>query len=334
MSRRSLLLAFTLGCGGAARTAVTPPPTPPAVVEPPPPVVAPPPTVTPPAPQLLRVTVLSASVDGRKPDGSPWDEDNAALAPPALRGSLAAYLASHRELEGTAHLLGEPVDVPGTLAAARKSSGPDPVVFVETPGGTFRTTLAPGQFQPVWRFPFLVMSGDAMLRVTVVDWDGPGQADVIGDTVVSLRELAARPVLELPRFGNVERLAFETAPAGELAARRRVAVPARDGWIDSGLNVVAGQEVVVRAAGEVCSNGADRARCAGPEGQPQPGGTSVPGFEARPHAALLGAVGDTRFFIGRELRFRAASSGPLLLGVNDTGLGNNSGELEVDIELR
>jgi hypothetical protein len=329
MLRLQVIAVLAVGCGGAA-TSVAPPP-----VVTTPPVVTPPEVLAPPPPQLLRVTVLSASVDGRKPDGSPWDEENAALAPPALRGSLAAYLAAHRELEGTAHLIGEPVDVPGTLAAARKSSGPDPVVFIEAPGGaTFRTTLAPGQFQPVWRFPFLVLSGDAMLRVTVVDWDGPGQADVIGDTLVPLRELAARPILELARFGNVERLTFETAPAGDLAARRRVAVPGRDGWIDSGLDLIAGQEVIIRSAGEVCSNGADRSRCAGPEGQPQPGATGVPGFEARPHAGLLGAVGDTRFFIGRELRLRAPSSGRLLLGVNDTAVGNNSGELEVDIELR
>jgi hypothetical protein len=321
------IAAATWACGGAAPPAPTVPP----VVTPPPPVVAPPPTL---APEVLRVTVLSASIDGKKPDGSPWDEENAALAPPAVRGSLAAFLASHRELEGTTHLIGEPVDVPGTLAAARKSSAPDPVVYLETPQATFRTTLAPGQFQPVWRFPFLALPGEAMLRVTVVDWDGPAQADVIGDTLIPLRELAARPIIELPRFGNVERLTLEIAPAGALAARRRVAVAGRDGWIDSGLDLVAGQEVIVRAAGEVCSRGADRARCAGPEGQPQPAPTSLPGFEARPHAGLVGAVGDVRFFIGRELRFRAASSGHFLLGVNDSELANNSGELEVDIELR
>jgi hypothetical protein len=189
----------------------------------------------------------------------------------------------------------------------------------------------------VWRFPLVftaVPAAPGVARITVVDWDGPGQVDVIGDKVLPLADLLAHPVLELGRFGNVERLVLEVAPAGELAQRRRTAVAARDGLSDSGVTLVAGQEVVVRAAGEVCSRAGDRSRCAGPEGQPGASSHNLPGFEPRPHAALVGGVGDARFFIGRELRFIAPSSGPLLLGVNDSDAGNNSGELEVDIETR
>src|SRR5688500_11279235 len=179
MQRRFALFMLLGACGATPPAAA---PTPPPVVTP----LAPPPVAGPRPPERLKLTVLSASVDGRKPDGAAWDEDSAALAPPAVRGSLAAYLAAHRELEGVTHLLGEPLDLPGVLSAARKSSGPDPMVFVEVAGTAFRTTLAPGQFQPVWRFPVVFsVSPDAneVLRITVVDWDGPGQADVIGDKV-------------------------------------------------------------------------------------------------------------------------------------------------------
>jgi hypothetical protein len=238
---------------------------------------------------------------------------------------------------GVTHLLGEPLDLPGVLAAARRSSAPDPQVFIEVGGAAFRTTLAPGQFQPVWRFPVTFSAlpqGDEVVHFTVVDWDGPGQADVIGDQLIPLSALLGTRVHELPRFGNVARLILEIVPADDLAARRRVAVAARDAWTDSGVTLVAGQPVIVRAAGEVCSRGADRARCAGPEGQRATGSGNLPGFEPRPHAALVGGVGDTRFFIGRELRFTAPSSGRLLLGLNDDDPSNNSGELEVDVDAR
>ena len=55
------------------------------------------------------------------------------------------------------------------------------------------------------------------------------------------------------------------------------------------------------------------------------------GFDPQNHAALIGAIGDTRFLVGRERRFVAPSSGPLLLGVNDQDYANNSGQFDVDI---
>jgi hypothetical protein len=285
----------------------------------------------------LLVTILSATIDGKKPDGSAWDDEAAPPAPPQPGGMLAAYFAAHPELEGTGHLVGEPVDVPGLLAAARRSSAPDPMVFVEIGGRVFRSTMAPGQFAPVWSFPLVVdVSPDApeSARILVVDWDGPGQLDIVGMTLVPVRDLFAHPTLELGRFGSVAKLILQAAPAGDLAVRKRVAVAGRDGWTAAGVLVVAGQEVVLRAAGEVCTKGADRSRCAGPEGQPRTAETSLPGFEARGHGGLVGGIGDTRFFVGRDLRFVAPSSGPLLLSVNDADLGNNSGTFEVEIELR
>jgi hypothetical protein len=327
MRHLALSLLAIAACGGAQPVAVTPPPPPPPDAGPPPP---------PPPPARLRLTVLSASIDGKKPDGSAWDDDGPS-PPPALRGSLAAYLAEHRELEGAGHLIGEPVDIPGVLASARKSSAPDPMVYLEVAGHAFRTTLSPGQFQPTWRFPVTFeanLDATTLVHITVVDWDGPAQADVIGDKIVPLVQLLASPVVELPRFGNVERLVLEATQAGELAARRRVAVAGRDGWTDSELFLVAGQTVVLRAAGEVCSRGGDRQFCAGPEGQSRVSDDSLPGFEPRPHAALIAGLGDTRFFVGRELRFRAPSSGRLLLGINDRDASDNSGEFEVDIDAR
>src|SRR5262249_52276457 len=160
-----------------------------------------------------------------KPDGAPWDDDSGAAAPAQPGGALAAYFAAHPELEGTGHLIGEPVDVPGVLSAAKKSSAPDPMVFVEIGGKVFPSRLAPRQFTPVWSFPLVVeVSPDApdAARITVVDWDGPGKFDIIGMTLVPVRDLFARPTLELDRFGSVAKLILQAAPAPPLAARKRV----------------------------------------------------------------------------------------------------------------
>ncbi len=295
-------------------------------------VIAPPPPPPPPGPQKVLLTVVSASVDGKRSDGSAWD-DGDTIPPPHVRGVIDRWQAAHPELDGTDATIGEPVDVPGVLAAARKSPGPDPLVLVEVGNTVYRTTLAPGQFQPVWKFPLLATLGpDDVVQLTVIDWDGPETFDIIGYTLVPAKTLLASRSIELGRFGNVQRMILEVVAAPATAASRRVVVGGRDGWVQSGVTLTAGQTVTIRAAGEVCTKGSDRTRCSGPEGQPRTSDANIPGFEKKGHGALLGAVGDVRLFVGRERRFVAASSGPLLLGVNDGDQDNNSGSYEVAID--
>jgi hypothetical protein len=199
----------------------------------------------------------------------------------------------------------------------------------------YRSPVRPGALEPVWGFPFVVeLADDDLVHISVIDWDDWSTYDVIGDRIVSGRELLAGPVLELPRLGMVGRLTLTVAPLASTEARHRVAVSGRPAWSETGVSLVAGQDVTILAAGEICSKGDDRSKCAGPEGQRKPAESNLPGFEAVGHAALVGQVGDTRFVIGRERRFIAPSSGPLVLGINDRDTGNNRGELEVSIGIR
>ncbi len=224
---------------------------------------------------------------------------------------------------------------PASSPRRRKSAAPDPVAFLEVGKTVYRTTLAPGQFQPTWAFPAVMMIAPwDVIRLTVVDWDGPSQYDVIGATLIEDHTLTSTHVLDLPRFGNVGRMQILVEPAPDRTLTRRVAVAGRDGWVQSGINLIAGDSVVIRATGEVCTKGDDRTRCSGPEGQPRTSEQSIPGFEARGHGGLVGAVGDARFFIGRELHLTAPSSGPLLLSGNDADVDNNSGQYEVEVEIR
>jgi len=52
------------------------------------------------------------------------------------------------------------------------------------------------------------------------------------------------------------------------------------------------------------------------------------------HAALIARIGDhDPFFIGDHFSHTVGESGELFLGINDTDLGNNSGTLEVQIQV-
>jgi hypothetical protein len=319
--KRLVFTAFLLSaCGGA-------PPKPPATL---PAATLP----TPPQPARYLVTVVSASIDGVKPDGTPWD-GSAAPPPPAAQGPLVDFIALHPELGGAEYLLGEPADVPGVLASAKKSAAPDPIAFLQIGKTVYRTSMAPGQYQPTWGFPLVATIAPwDVIKLTVVDWDGPGQYDVIGTTILEAPTLTSGHLVQLPRFGNVERLQLVIEPAPDRTFNRRIAVAGRDGWVQTGVTLIAGDDVVIRATGEVCTKGDDRTRCAGPEGQPRTSESNIPGFEARGHGSLVGAVGDTRFFLGREAHFVAPASGPLLLSANDADTDNNSGEFEVEVEIR
>src|SRR5262249_39909889 len=161
-------------------------------------------------PKTVVITVVSASIDGHRSDGSAWDEGPAPVPPPHVRGVIERWLAAHPELDGTDATIGEPIETPGVLASAGQTPAPDPYVLLEGGKSVYRTTLAPGQFQPVWRFPLVatINPGDAV-QITVLDWDGLESFDVIGYTIVPGQKLIDAPTLELGRFGNVDRLIIE-----------------------------------------------------------------------------------------------------------------------------
>lgn len=288
-------------------------------------------------PQTWRLTLVSATVDGTQSDQRPWDDGKKAKADaPVVGGPVDVWRHAHPELDGADELLGEPILLPGLLDDARKSTAADPMVLVSIRDQVFRSPLIAGSFQPVWNFPFLVdlvATSETPVHLTVVDWDGASQYDVIGDLVIPASQLLGG-VTELPRFGNVARLTLTATAERPAVAEKRLALPAHPSWTDTGLDVVAGQEVTIDAAGEVCTAGGDVNKCAGPEGQASTSGYNLPGFKHLRHGALVGALGDTRFHVGRALRFVAGASGRLYLGVNDRDDGNNQGSFDARVRVQ
>jgi hypothetical protein len=305
---------------------------------------APPPPPPPPKTgELIQVTVVSAEIRGRMANGEHWDGERGKGMMPA---PLRRYLAAHPELAETADTVGIPVEFPDLADRARASPAADPMVIVEIEDAVFRSPMAPRAFNPLWDFSFRFVYGalgahkgvprGSMMRIHVVDYDGPAEFDPIGSLVVSMDELLTGPVHELGPFGSVEKLTLQVRvlePPEKLDATTavRLAVAGHPSWTDTGIDLVAGQRVVISASDEVCTNRNNDATCSGPEGQRKPHAVNLEGFKSVGHGTLVGALGDTRFVVGRSLRFVAPASGRLRLGVNDRDSGNNTGSYAVHV---
>jgi hypothetical protein len=286
---------------------------------------------------------VSADIRGSMPSGESWDGGQASGALPR---PLERYLLLHPELADTRKHLGIPVDMEDLPARAGKSPAADPMVLIEVGDLAFRSPVELRAFHPLWDFSFQFLRGslgdrqgvprDAMVRIHVVDYDGPEHMDAVGSMVLPVEELLARPTHELGPFGSVDKLIVQVrileAPDDVEAGRSvRLAVPASPSWTDTGIDLLAGQRVWIQAADEICTTRKGDADCSGPEGQRSPNRANLRGFEVIGHGALVGAVGDTRFVVRRGLRFVAPASGRLRLGVNDRDTGNNRGAYAVHV---
>ncbi|MBT8495292.1 MAG: hypothetical protein KJO07_19755 [Deltaproteobacteria bacterium] len=351
---RSLLavVALTLACSGPAKNVEKP-------VDPMPPEEKP---VTkddkpeqpkkpepPPLPGLERitVTVVAAEVASAMKDGRPWDGKESRLVP-NISKLLTHYLELHPELQVTARTLGIPVDQPRLARAARKDAAPDPMVFVEVGKHIYRSPARPRAFAPLWDFALTFAYGfgnsrrgavpGSLVRIHVVDYDGPARFDTMGTTLMSIEQLLAKPVHKIGPFGSVESLTLQVkrTPLDDTARPKshRLAVPGKPAWTVTGIDVVAGQRLIIEAADEVCTTREGLSKCSGPDGQRDLNDNNLKGFEKVGHGTLVGALGDTRFKVGRRLEMIAPSTGVLRLGVNDGHYVNNRGSYAARIIIR
>ena len=108
---------------------------------------------------------------------------------------------------------------------------------------------------------------------------------------------------------------------------RQVVVAAETAWIDSGVDVRAGQTIYFEAQGRVRWG---RDRQDGPAGERNSPANPNRPMGNRNAAALIGKIGNDMFFIGDETGpVRMRSAGRLFLGVNDDVLTDNSGNFRV-----
>jgi hypothetical protein len=118
---------------------------------------------------------------------------------------------------------------------------------------------------------------------------------------------------------------------GDLGRERLVTVYADRRWVDTGLEVRAGQTIQFEPEGVVTWG---PGRQDGPEGELNSPFNSNRPIPNRAGGALIGRIGNSNdvFFIGNDRGpFRVRNSGHLYLGVNDDQLQDNSGAFQVRV---
>jgi hypothetical protein len=117
----------------------------------------------------------------------------------------------------------------------------------------------------------------------------------------------------------------------DLYLDRTVTVRSDVRWVDTGINVRAGDPLRFEATGTALWA---PERSTGPAGRPKPGSDPVLPMPDGPAGALIGRIGTDGdvFLIGDEQGlFRARTSGRLYLTLNDDYLDDNSGSYRVRI---
>jgi hypothetical protein len=111
----------------------------------------------------------------------------------------------------------------------------------------------------------------------------------------------------------------------QAVARGAVRVSANQPWVSTGLRVSKGQRVKFASNGQVHFS-PDGAHVSGPDGNPSVPVTNLP-VATMAVGGLIGRVGDSApFAIGsNQSAIQMPASGLLMLGVNDTNVGDNSG---------
>jgi hypothetical protein len=288
-----------------------------------------------------KITIVEAALASHRPDGSAWHvrkpDGNATVV-----GGLVG-VALGNPLAGLA--------VGGVLEGGATEHPPSAYVELKIGAQTFATLPAGPTLSPRWLYPLAVdITGMDMSEPVIILVRDAYDKGVISQARMTLAELIQKPLTRLFELGSVITLdlAVEQLPSVPEHKRHQLTVPAnrsaeelmraesasagKDHW--RRIPVLNGDTVVVSALGEVCPSSRDAGQCFdanGAAGRWQ--AHNYPEFRDAPHAALVGFYADIPVLIGSSTIFRAQRSGWLMLFVNDTDAGNNTGGFQVRVEV-
>ena len=161
-------------------------------------------------------------------------------------------------------------------------------------------------------------------RVTPDEWQWSRRSfnryDQNGDGVVSRAELASADAGSAP-----------VGTSGQMA--RTIVVPATQRWVDSDVDVRAGEVIQVQAQGNIrmSDNTNDGAN---PSGSWSGRRAAAAPFPDKPAGALIARIGNSSpIFVGDIGEISAVTSGRLYFSVNDDHLPDNSGEYKVSVTI-
>jgi actin-like ATPase involved in cell morphogenesis len=114
-----------------------------------------------------------------------------------------------------------------------------------------------------------------------------------------------------------------------------VAIPATQQWTDPHVDCSTGDVLDISASGTILPNKDDPALVVDPDGSdvPELHQFNVPELPDANHAALIGSIDqqDSFFVVGKGTSYECPRDGSLFLGINDTGVFNNSGKFDATI---
>ncbi len=111
-----------------------------------------------------------------------------------------------------------------------------------------------------------------------------------------------------------------------------LSVEASELWTNTHINVEAGDHLTITyLSGKWSPGSGEEVDAIGYGGDPRSMNNVIMGVS---HAALIGRIGDNEpFLVGERYHHSMGESGILYLGINDSDLGNNSGRLQVKVEV-
>ena len=120
---------------------------------------------------------------------------------------------------------------------------------------------------------------------------------------------------------------------GDTFTSKTVTVSAKTQWTSTGVSAAPGTRLKIRYISGQWSPWPGGAYDAiGSGGDPRCDCNVIMGVS---HAALIARIGDSQpFLVGDFLELRIGESGELYLGINDTDRADNSGSLEVDVQVQ
>ena len=182
----------------------------------------------------------------------------------------------------------------------------------------------------------VLMRNGAILDGRLSDVGGTHPLRLTVDTPSGPREFSSNDVaqLVLAPLNNAPPVASQSGGAPVVEApvpAGAINVPANQVWTNTGIPVRRGQALVFNARGDIMIS---PTASSGPNGSPAVTSATVRyPLQGVPVGALIGRVGNgAPFLIGTNTQpISMPGTGPLMLGVNDDILGDNSGNYSVNI---
>lgn len=288
----------------------------------------------------------AATIESRRPDGSPWHVTRGDDTATAI-GGIVGFLIGNPELGAS---IGGQFSVKGGDPLA-----PRPYVAVKIAGRTYRTMAVDRSYSPKWEDPIAVdarsLSETEPVVIQVVDATDDG---LLGQVEVTLGQLVSRSAGTLTtQHGSVPSLDFSIrAQLPRTVVAYDLVVPSERTFGDllegaeptwGSISVLNGDSISIQATGQVCPGSKrlattadfapDQPRCFDADGV-EGGGwqhSSYKGLQDLPHASLVALMPSGNVRVGRSSTMRVEESGRVFLLVNDVDVDDNRGQFLVHV---